>query len=263
MGPRLPTAPRWAWIVIVFCAVAVALALPRILDTRSATSPTTPDTAVPASTSASASPSASTSPSPDDGEVRMLVVGDAWTAGTEAGGNGLANWTAVLGAALREHDRAARITVAAAVGAGYLQEDPEGRTFADLAREAAVDRPDLVLFFGSESDVATPAEERDAAARTFARARQAWPEAELRAVGPAWAGDAPPPGIVSNGSAVGQAAATAGVPYVDPVAEGWFADAGPAVVAGPGGYPTDAGHRVIARKMAEFLDRTWGADLGG
>ena len=257
MGPRLPTAPRWAWIVIVFCAVAVALALPRILDTRSATSPAAPTTAAPET------PSRSPSPPPEDDGVRILVVGDAWTAGTDAGGNGSANWTAVLGGVLKEHDRSAGVTAAAAVGAGYLQKDPEGRTFADLARGAPGDRPDVVLFFGSESDVATPAEVRDAAARTFAGVRQAWPDAGLRAVGPAWAGDAPPPGLVADGSAIRQAAADAGVPFADPVTDGWFDDAGPSVVAGPGGYPTDAGHRVLARRIADFLDRTWGADPGG
>jgi lysophospholipase L1-like esterase len=248
MVPRMPEAPRWAWIAIAFCAVAVALFLPQVLNPTASTTDAPPSTADPSSADAPAPSSSSASPA---AAVRVLVVGDAWTAGTESGGRGSANWTAVLQRRLADSGHPATFTPAASVGAGYLQPDEQGRTFADLAGSADAAPPDTVIFFGSESDIASTEDVRAAAGRTFEGARSDWPEAQLLAIGPAWTGDAPPATLLAAADGVRQAAADQDVPFVDPLAERWFGDDG----AEAGSHPTDDGHRVIAQEVEGALER--------
>src|SRR5215207_6501167 len=253
-----PPAPRWAWVVMTASLLAIAvlsyLALHRPPPPGYRASPS------PAATGSegSGAPPSETPRTPAEA-ARVLVVGDGFTAGTPAGGNGAAGWPRMVGADLAAAGRAVTVDVAAADGSGYLRPGADGLTFPLLA--AGVGSYDLVVFFGSRHDNAAAADVQAAAESTFRAARAASPDASLLVIGPAWPG-APPPGyLLTNRDAVSAAAAAVGAAFVDPLGERWFA--GPPVgrIAADGVHPTDAGHRYLADLIRPLIEA--GLPAGG
>ncbi len=181
--------------------------------------------------------------------ARILVVGDGYTVGSEGGGIGPTNWTQVLVEGLTAEARTVELTVAAAVGAGYLQDGEGDQTFEELATQPAEETYDLVVLFGSESDISDSSAVEAAATAAYARIRAIWPEAQLLVVGPAWRGSDPPASVIRASAGVERAAAAAGAPFLDPLDAGWFADDSGQLIDAASGYPTDQGHRVIADQI--------------
>ncbi len=83
-------------------------------------------------------------------------------------------------------------------------------------------------------------------------------EAPLLVIGPPWVDGSPPASQLRNRDAVRAAAATVGAIFVDPLAEGWFADR-PELIGADGVHPTDEGHRYMADLILPHID----AALGG
>ena len=210
-----------------------------------ATSPdaTTTETTAPDATT-TAGPSPTRSPTAAAEDVRLLVVGDSFTAGSAAGGEGPAGWPQLVADRLEDDGRSATVDVAAADGSGYVTAGAGGATFARLADGAGEDY-DLVVFAGSRHDISAAPEVQAAARAAFATAREASPDAALLVIGPVWPDDEPPGYILTNRDSTRAAAVDAGAPFVDPVADGWLT--GEEVVIAPdGSHLTDEGHRRLA-----------------
>lgn len=239
MTPALPEAPRWAWILIVFGVVANALLVLTLYRGDFTQTREVP---------ATVSPVRSTSAGP----VQLLVVGDGWTAGPPAVADNPERWPAILGRELAAAGAEVQVTVAASVGAGFLQKDGGGRTFRELAFQVGQQRPDLVIFFGSDSDLAGMEAVREAAEETLAGVRRAWPRAELLVVGPVYAGS-PPESLLQARTGVQQAAEAVGAEFTDPLAEHWFTAVGRGAIDS-GGYPTATSHGIIAARLLEPVE---------
>jgi lysophospholipase L1-like esterase len=204
--------------------------------------------------SASATESSSSTPTPTraDEESRVLVVGDAFTAASGSGGEGPAGWPQLVADRLEDDGSRVTVDVAAADGSGYVQGASGGATFEQLAEGAGEDY-DLVVFAGSRHDTAAAPEVQAAARAAFVAAREASPDASLLVIGPVWADGEPPGYILTNRDATRAAAASLGVPFIDPVAEEWLADE-PAALAPDGDHPTDEGHRKLADRVLPRIE---------
>lgn len=253
MRGGLPPAPRWAWLVMALAVTAI-VALSYLTLHR----PPPPRFAAPAAaettgarTTESARPLPQAQPAPTTGAApsepaRILVVGEGFSTPVAGG-----SWPDLVRGDLEAAGRPVAVTVAAADLAGYAEPDPGGLTFPQLARQAGGEF-DVVVFFGSRHDIAAAGDVRAAAEAAFAAAREASPEADLVAIGPAWEGAAPGY-IVTNRDAVAAASGPFGAVFVDPLAAGWFSD--PGLVAADGVHPTAQGHRYLADLIRPVLER--------
>lgn len=187
---------------------------------------------------------------PPEPEPRLNVtfVGDSYTAGSSEDSGPDALYPALISGALD-----ANVATSAQGGAGYVPAE-DGTSFATLAAAVPADS-DVVVFFGSRND----AEGYDAtyagAVAAYEALRQVAPEAQIVAVGPPWVDDAPLPWVIEARDAVRDAAASASVTFVDPIAEGWLL--GPdGLIGADETHPTDAGHAVLAERMTQALTAT-------
>ena len=206
-------------------------------------------TARPAATPTSAAP---TTPAAEP--ARVLVVGDGFSSPPAAGGG----WPELVRSDLGSAGRPVEVSVTAADLAGYAEPDPAGVTFPELAQEAGGDF-DLVVFFGSRYDIAAAGDVQAAATAAFEAVRAASPDVSLVVIGPAWPDGDAPGYIVTNRDAVAAAAGAFGAVFVDPLAEGWFADTAAALMDPDGVRPTAEGHRYLADLIGPVVERTLSA----
>jgi hypothetical protein len=216
---------------------------PRFTAPASADATSTPP---PAATPTSAAP---TTPAAEP--ARVLVVGEGFSTPPAAGGG----WPELVRSDLESAGRPVEMSLTAVDLAGYAEPDPTGATFPRLAQDAGAGF-DLVVFFGSRFDIASAGDVEAAATEAFAAVRAASPDASLVVIGPAWP-DADAPGyIVTNRDAVAAAAGPFGAVFVDPLAEGWFADTAAALIDPDGVHPTPEGHRYLADRIGPVVERT-------
>ena len=245
---------------MVVAAVTFAVLLPIAL---SRTAPIAP---------AEASPDAGAAPSPEPAPFsepedqpspdRILVIGDGYTAGTEDGGTGPANWTQLVSADLAAQGRPVEVTVLSAVGSGYVQEGTAGETFAEMAQRAGPGPYDLAVIFGSRDDPADVPAVQAAATDLYARLQQSSPGVGFVVIGPAWRTDDPPASALESSMAVERAAAGVQAVFVDPLDEGWFATNDGSLIGARAGYPTDEGHRFMADRIRTAIEVALGDPQG-
>jgi lysophospholipase L1-like esterase len=176
----------------------------------------------------------------------VTFVGDSWTAGTGSeSGRGYAapaaeraGWTShVLGIS----------------GTGYLQGAP-GHHFAGRIGRAAGTDPDVVVVQGSLNDDRSDLAALEPAVRdTLSDLRAAVdPGTVVLVIGASHTPGTDPATIESLNDAIGSAAETVGVRFVDPAEENWNDPADPTIWADPI-HPNDAGYRLIADHVSELL----------
>ncbi|MDL5159174.1 SGNH/GDSL hydrolase family protein [Actinomycetospora termitidis] len=183
----------------------------------------------------------------------VAVLGDSYSAGTAEGGLGAAGWTARLA-----HDRGWRLTDTAIPGTGYLRARPDAGTYAAAQLDAALAvAPDLVVVQGSLNDADLPPAQVAAAATALYRTiRDRAPLARLVVVGPAWPDASPSVDVVAVRDALGVAARAAGALWIDPMTDDWFGGPvpdGTVLIGTDRLHPTDAGHRLMADRVADAL----------
>jgi lysophospholipase L1-like esterase len=188
------------------------------------------------------------------------VLGDSYTTGTRLGGLANSNWTRVAQADLYAGGLNTDLSVSATGGAGYVGVGSSGTNFQGAASTVAGPRTKLVIVFGGRSDVrlASPAEVKAAAAKTYAELRKLAPGAKLLVVGPTWPNAGIPPKVSETRDAIRDAAAAAGAIFVDPLNEGWFSGNNAALIGDDESNPTDVGHA----HMAKLLEPRIKAALG-
>lgn len=185
-------------------------------------------------------------------DQQIVTLGD-FTGGSDEGGQGDANWTALVGSELSASRRVRVLTdTSSGGGTGYVTRGT-GLPFTDQVSRLVSPATDVVIVSGSRNDiVAAPADVRAAAAAIYRQIAAAAPEASLIVIGPTWIDDNPPSRLLSIRDAVASAAAEAGATFLDPIAEHWFT-ARTGMVGKDSVNPTDAGHRRIAELVEPVI----------
>lgn len=223
------------------------------LETAGASPTPTPAlgrTAAPAprSSAASSSPSSSTS-SADVAAARTPVVafvGDSWTAGYgSASGRG---YVGVVGEQLGW-----TLHQLGVGGSSYLLPGAGG-PFADRIAPAAQTRADVVVIQGSLNDKRSDLSAvGPAALDTLSGYRAAVaPGTVIVVVGASHTPGTDPATIEAINEAVGGAARSLGLRFVDPAEENWTDPADPAIWSDED-HPNDAGYRLIADHVSQLL----------
>ncbi|MGY1681912.1 SGNH/GDSL hydrolase family protein [Geodermatophilus sp. SYSU D01176] len=248
-GLQLERPPRWGIVALVVLVVAnVALfalmALRRVPDdpygaTRAA--------AATSSVSASAPPA----PAPQEPATPAVVAvyGDGYAAGNSFGGLGAAGWPAQVASRVD-----ARLALHALPQAGYAAVGVTGQNLVQVVQSTPVPGATVTVLFGSRNDGVEPAATvQENATGVIAAVRAQAPGTTILVVGPVWDDGSVPAGVVAASDAVEAAARAAGVRFVDPLTEEWFAGPQPGLIAADGVSPTDAGHAYLAERIAPLV----------
>jgi hypothetical protein len=206
-------------------------------------SPGTPSStaSAPSSTESSAETAPATVAPPATSPV-LAVYGDGYSAGSSFGGQGAAGWPALVAQGL-----GMELRLTAVAQTGYVSPGVTGQTLGDLITSSPPADADVTVVFGSRNDLAESAGEVGAASTAaLAVIRAAAPETSVVVIGPMWTGGGAPGSLLAVRDAVQASAAAAGVAFIDPLAENWFGEAGPAI-ATDGISATDFGHRDLAQ----------------
>jgi lysophospholipase L1-like esterase len=176
----------------------------------------------------------------------VTFIGDSWTEGI--GGDGL------RGYAVRTAEQLGwDYTVLGVGGSGY---DLPGRgsTFGQRIDRAIETAPDVIVVQGSLNErSSTPESLRPAAVDTLERLRaETTPETRIVVLGASYVPGTPDATIDWINDAVRDAAALAGVPFVDVAAEDWTDPATRGIWADPN-HPNDLGHQIIADHLVPVL----------
>jgi lysophospholipase L1-like esterase len=231
-------------------ATAVLFAL-TLLASMSCTSENDPSSdvapvSIPESMRPTAQPKAA-APSP------IVVIGDSYTGGSNAGGFGDAGWPALVWKRLEEQGIAVDPQVAGIGGSGYVTRGPTGKVFGDESARLVSPVDKVVVFFGGMNDgLVPPAQVAAAAKADFEAVRQTAPNARLLVIGPAWP-KADRPELLNLRDAIKGEALAVGADFVDPVADGWFTDTPPDFIGADKVHPTDAGHVYMADKIEPYI----------
>ena len=184
----------------------------------------------------------------DKGPFVIAYIGDSYTSGSFMNDGPESLWTSKV-----EGDFVPfRL---AAGGTGYVSASEGGAPKSFVGQAARVpDDSNIVIFLGSRNDGQVDYETiRTAALKAFSQASANAPSATIVVIGPVWTNATPPTGVVEASRAVGDAARTAGLLFVDPLAEKWFAEM-PGLIGSDGVHPTNAGHLYLAEKIQPLLD---------
>jgi lysophospholipase L1-like esterase len=184
---------------------------------------------------------------------RIAVISDSYTTGTDQGGLGSKNWTALAWRRLASLGVPIAADVRAEGRAGYVVLGNQGHVFDQLT--AAAVRPDdaLMVFFGSRNDQdADPIALSNAINGALQRARATAPLARVLVIGPAWPTADPPATVLRIRDILAFQAGLVGATFVDPIAQGWFVGR-PDLIGPDGVHPTDAGHAYLAEQIAPLI----------
>jgi lysophospholipase L1-like esterase len=180
----------------------------------------------------------------------VAIIGDSYTSGTRFDSGPAFRWPGLLAAELDF-----RIHLHTRGGIGYVTSTGSGVNFLERASKIR-GNPEVIIVFGSRNDEQGYDAIRAAASETYAVLARNNPESSLLVVGPPWINSNPPASLVEARDATRDAATEAGVRYIDPLTEDWFAAGG--FIGGDGVNPNDAGHSRIAEAVRPAL-----ADLLG
>lgn len=180
-------------------------------------------------------------PAPKPHPDLVTIIGDSYTGGSSEGGNKAANWVARVQQTFDQ----ANFDNEGVGGTGYTS---QVNSFGSRIAGSIGPNTDLVVFFGSRNDVASPPATVGAAASSaYAEVKRIAPKAKLLVIGPAWGGGPVPEPMLEVRDAVRAAASASGASFVDPLADRWFLTPDTEILIGADGvHPTDEGHAFLA-----------------
>lgn len=199
-------------------------------------------------------PDISTAAAPDTPRPQnsLVFIGD-FTDGSNEGGDGDRNWTALVGQEINNSKPVRVVVDSTGGGSGYvvLGSSP---SFADQVRRLVTPDASVVVISGSRSDVvADPALVSAAALDTYALVHKLAPRANLIVIGPTWGTVEPTPELLAIRDALREAATVSIAYFVDPIADGWFTNGPPGLIGADSVHPTDAGNKRIAELMTPIV----------
>ncbi|UFS59239.1 GDSL-type esterase/lipase family protein [Subtercola endophyticus] len=237
--------------IAVLVAIAVVLTVVVVKGPSSATiasgtpAPRTsaPVTPSPATTSTVTPPGPTATP-------LVVYVGNSFVGGSSEDSGSQDRFPALVGDAL--HTDWQTITSG---GSGYVDPGDDGLRFDDLAEQVPANAS-LVVIVGSDDDAGYPYEKiMDAALTTLQTIKQRAPNAAILVVSTPWVSASVPDGIQTSRNAVRDAAAMDALPYVDPIADGWWFTGPPEQIGDDGLHPTDLGHAQAAEHLEPIIQQ--------
>ncbi|MEA3218389.1 MAG: hypothetical protein QOJ19_4545 [Acidimicrobiia bacterium] len=244
-GLRLERPPTWGILVLALllignaCLFVFLAARPAPADPYVSSLPAGATTLVPtpAATATDGTPPARQSPI-------LAVYGDGYAAGNELGGLGAAGWPALV--ALQT---GSELVLHAAPRTGYASVGASGQDYLAIIQANPVPEAAVTVVFGSRNDADEDLARVQANATLAITAAQVnAPASRVVVVGPVWDDADVPAGVVAVRDVVKAAAQAAGATFVDPLAEGWFAQQA-GLIADDGISPNDAGHAYLAQRI--------------
>jgi lysophospholipase L1-like esterase len=196
--------------------------------------------------SASAERPAAASSSAGSDRPSVVFIGDSWTEGSGA--------QALRGFAVRTAEQLDWTYLVLGVGGSGYDVAGRGSTFAQRIDRAVSVHPDLIVVQGSLNERTSTSESlRPAAIDTLARLRaEADPATRIVVLGASYVPGTPQQTIDWINDDVRQAAAQAGVPFVDVAAQNWTDPLRRGIWADPN-HPNDVGHQLIADRLVPIL----------
>ena len=195
---------------------------------------------------------------PEPRVAYVAIIGDSFTSGSQSdGSSGSRAWPVLVTSILKGQGVNIEVAVGASSGSGYVSHSTKGSVpFVNQIPRVVGTNDELVILFGSPYDqTALPdrANDLDAAVEhTLEEVKKAAPKAQLLIIGPAWVPADPAPEILHARDIIkGRADAVAAV-FVDPLADGWFADH-PEMVGANGDSPNEAGQQLMANRIAPVV----------
>ena len=183
----------------------------------------------------------------------VSIIGDSFTGGSPQGGYDIAGWPSLTYRRLYTPDSPIFFVTSAKGGSGYVNQGPSRTTFVTEAERVVNQYTDLVVFFGSQSDVNEIGQVEQSVRDAISVVRKNAPQAKILIIGPAWTRGELTPEIRKVQEAVGDAARLPGVQYVDPISEGWFFGREGDLVGADGVQPNDAGHLYMADRIEPLI----------
>ncbi|WP_116450329.1 SGNH/GDSL hydrolase family protein [Blastococcus litoris] len=212
--------------------------------------PSAADTSAPSTSSAAASTSVAASSSAPATPV-VTFIGDSWTVGF--GSETDRGYTTFIGETLGWEYHALGVG-----GSGYIQSG-RGTPFAGRIEAAADIGADVVVVQGSLNDQLSDLQAMGPAALdTLSRLQAAvGPGTVILVIGAPYTPATDRAAIDTINDAIGGAATSLGIRFVDPAVENWTDPADPAIWADYD-HPNDAGYRLIADRLSALLLETVG-----
>jgi lysophospholipase L1-like esterase len=134
--------------------------------------------------------------------------------------------------------------------------EPGHERYLDRVSAVTAGSPQVVLVEGGLNDRGAPVSQEitDAAAKTFAAVKEQIGTGAVIAIGPLLmpSPHTAPEEIARVSGAVRVAAEANGIPFIDPVAEGWLAD--PEMFGTDQIHPSTDGYREYTRRLMDSLD---------
>ena len=192
-------------------------------------------------------------PSEQIGEqVPIAVIGDSFTSGSPEDSGESARWPALV----TGEDYSFETYDVSGTGYAATWETPAGPSnYVTRVDEMPADGIDHVVFFGSINDGAFGYEATRAGAEAaFENAREKWPDADVLVIGPASPIWPVPEVYFSARDATRDAAAAAGLPFVDPIDAQWF-EGTTGLIGTDGIHPNDRGHAYLADRLREVFSQ--------
>lgn len=179
---------------------------------------------------------------PADGPLRISVIGDSYSAGSDND----VTWPSLVAAA-----SPLSISDVAVAESSYAGRAGQSGRFADQVDKALASKPDVIVVFGGIGDVALPNQQiTQSAVDLFTELSRRAPDAELLVFGPIWHQHPVPDVFVTLDSDIAKAANTTHTTYVSLIREKWLvAD----VLMRRNVAPTDEGQSVLAQHLRPLL----------
>jgi acyl-CoA thioesterase I len=187
----------------------------------------------------------------------FAVLGDNYAAGYGPGWS--SSWVRLLGDrmcwSLMPASGANGAGVEGGTGFTTAGPDPGTESYPDRVAAVTAGSPQVVLVEGGLNDQGAPMSQEitDAAARTFAAAKELIGTGTVIAIGPLLtpAPSTVPEEVERVSGAIAAAAQAVGIPYIDPVAEQWLAD--PRMFGADQVHPNTDGYREYTRRLMDRL----------
>lgn len=189
-------------------------------------------------------PEAETTDDDVTGRPMVTFLGDSYTSGSRQDSGVEARYPHLVGQALGINVHSAGLG-----GSGYATEGTARKALPTLINKIHVDSS-VIVIFGSRNDKGGYQAVYDAALKMYTNIRMKFPDAQLIVVGPAPVEVDTPQFIIDSTNAVRDAAATAGVTFVD--ATDWL-KGDPSLVGSDNVQPNDAGHAELAAKFQPII----------